>query len=878
MARQVSVVPHTHWDREWYLPFPRFRLQLVELLDDLLPRLEADPSFRHFLLDGQMAVVDDYLEIRPEAEATLRRLATAGRLAMGPWYALPDEFLVSGETLVRNLQFGRRRAAAFGGAMEVGYLPDMFGHVAQMPQVLAGFGLAHAVVWRGVPAAVDRTGFWWEAPDGTTVRAEYLPEGYGNGARVPDDAKALVHLVDGFVATHGDLLTGPLLWMVGTDHLVPRPWLGRVVLEANEVQDDYELVFRSLAEHVAAAPTEGLPHWQGELRSGARANLLMGVASNRTDVKVAAAVAERALERLAEPLAALLLPADQWPERVLDGAWLEVVRNSAHDSICACSHDDVVLAVLARFAEARHAAEGVAEHALARFGESLAVRGAVVVNPSARTRGGVVELELPGHGGGPGLQVLSEQPAHSLLHEIPAADAVLVAEREIFLHPATAQLDLEVDDTVARVVLAEGETLLDAPPENTATLLAELTALARSRPDLPVRVERTGPERRTVLVRVDEVPGYGWRPWTPSLAGGAEAVTVGPDGLTLDNGLVTVTVDDEDGTFALDDHPGLGRLVDDGDAGDTYNWSPPDDDVVVDTPAEVTVVVDEVGPVRARLVVEATYRLPARVEELARVGEVAVAVTTVVELRAGEAFVRVIQTVDNQARDHRLRAWFPLPEPADHSEAECAFTVVSRGLTAEGGPTERPMSTYPSRRFVRAGGLTVAHEGLLEYELVDVANGRAGALALTLLRCTGMLSQGPMTTRPLPAGPEHPLEGPQLQGRQTVRYVVALGDDVDAYALADDAFLPLQVAVGAGAGEVGGEGRALTVEGAEVSALVREAGALVLRVFNPTGEATTVRVAGRRGWLVDLRGEPLEPFEETVPLAPHRIATLRLTE
>src|SRR3546814_2013031 len=102
MARRGTIVPHTPWDREWYLPFQTFRLRLVELLDTLLPRLEADPSYAHFLLDGQMAVVDDYLEIHPDAEERLRALATTGRVAMGPWYALPDEFLVSGETLVRN--------------------------------------------------------------------------------------------------------------------------------------------------------------------------------------------------------------------------------------------------------------------------------------------------------------------------------------------------------------------------------------------------------------------------------------------------------------------------------------------------------------------------------------------------------------------------------------------------------------------------------------------------------------------------------------------------------------------------------------------------------------------------------------------------------
>ena len=120
MARHVAVVPHTHWDREWYSPFQTFRVKLVELLDTLLPSLESDPEYTHFMLDGQMAVVDDYLAVRPEAEPRLRRLATAGRLGMGPWYVLMDEFLVSGETIVRNLQLGIARAAEFGGAMEVG--------------------------------------------------------------------------------------------------------------------------------------------------------------------------------------------------------------------------------------------------------------------------------------------------------------------------------------------------------------------------------------------------------------------------------------------------------------------------------------------------------------------------------------------------------------------------------------------------------------------------------------------------------------------------------------------------------------------------------------------------------------------------------------
>jgi len=229
--RHVAIVPHTHWDREWYEPFQSFRLRLVRMLDTLIPLLESDPSYARFLLDGQMAVVDDYLEVRPENEERIRALAAARRLSMGPWYILMDEFLVSGETIVRNLQSGMLRGAAFGGAMEIGYLPDMFGHIAQMPQILRLAGFEHAVVWRGAPKVVDRSAFVWEAPDGSSVRAEYLPTGYGNGASIPDDAKALVHRIADHETEIGDFLVDGMLFMNGTDHQSPQPWLGRVVAE-----------------------------------------------------------------------------------------------------------------------------------------------------------------------------------------------------------------------------------------------------------------------------------------------------------------------------------------------------------------------------------------------------------------------------------------------------------------------------------------------------------------------------------------------------------------------------------------------------------------------------------------------------------------------
>lgn len=888
--RRVHIVPHTHWDREWYASFQTFRLRLVDLLDDLLPRMEADPGYAHFLLDGQLAVVDDYLAVRPEAADRLRRLISSGRIAVGPWYTLPDEFLVGGETLIRDLQLGLRTADRYGGAMAVGYLPDMFGHIAQMPQILAGFGFEHAVVWRGVPSAIDRSGFWWQAPDGSTVRAEYLPQGYGNGAALPDDAKAFVRAVTGFVDLWDDLLVGPVLWMNGTDHQMPQPWLGRVVAEANDIQDELDLRVTSLAEHLAHAPTEGLPTWRGELRSGARANLLMGVVSNRVDVRQAAARAERALLQGAEPLSALHLPPSRWPASPLEEAWRAVVLNAAHDSVCACSVDAVCDAVLHRYGEATDIAEGLA----ARAAEALAARvdtdGPVVVNPTARPRTGVVELTLPGTEAPPGTQLLRTRPDERVLHEGPA-EIVVPAAEEVDWMPEVTAFSLETRD---------GEVLVSGRREGTAPMVtgevrARLEALRTAGP-LRLKV-RTAP-RVTVLAPVAEVPGFGWRAWQAGETPAIEPVTVeepdgtsaaGPAGPVVRNGLVTLAVDPADGTFSIDGHGGLGRLVDGGDCGDTYNWCPPAEDTVVDAPEAVEVRVRERGPLRARVDVVARYRWPAACEGLdRRVGEVAHEVRTRLELRAGERAVRVEVHVDNRSRDHRLRAHLPLPSPARTSRAECAFTVVERGLDAEGGPTEAPLATWPSQRFVQAGGLTVVHDGVAEHELVDVRDGAAHELALTLLRATGMLSQRPMATRPLPAGPLVPLEGSQLQRRLVLRYAVAVGE-VDPYALADEVLVPLRVAgVGAArrgpgapppppevAADLPAVGTALSVEGAEVSAVTRTGDALVVRVFNPTDEARTVRL-DRPGWLVDLRGRPVEPFDGSFTLRPHGIATATL--
>jgi mannosylglycerate hydrolase len=880
-------VPHTHWDREWHEPFQELRVRLVDGMDALLGRLEADPSQR-ILLDGQAALLDDYLEARPDAEASLRRLGASGRLEVGPWYVLMDEFLVSGETLVRNLQMGIERAAAFGGAMPVGYLPDSFGHVSQMPQLLRQAGLEHAVVWRGVPAAVDRTAFWWAAPDGSTVRGEYLVRGYGNGAAVPEDATALVRRVALHEEEIRSFLLDGILLMCGTDHRWPEPWIGRVVSEANLLQEDFEMEVTSLARALSLAPLEGLPRWAGELRSGARSPLLAGVASNRLDVKQAAARSERLIERQAEPLSALFLPEASWPAELLREAWRRLVLNSAHDSICACSADPVADAVLLRYLEAGQLGEALTRRALRCFAASLEGPGTTVLNSSARTRAGTLEVVLPAESLPEGAQLLGTQLPLPEAEDPGFAGAeglrsLLGALRGPELSPGAylSSISTSEDEHGLTVTVRVGSS--PDPDARVEEAKRELYSLLGGGPPRPVRVEVVQPRLARALVRVEGVPGFGWKPLVASAP--AHPVRVddaGPGGPALDNGLTRVVVSALDGTLQVDSTAGLNRLVDSGDVGDTYTHCPPLEDTVVEVPDNVETRVVERGPLRAQLEVLRTYRLPERADPASgkRVGEAQVPITSLVELRADERLVRIETSFDNRVCDHRLRAVFPLPEPAGHSDAECAFAVVRRPLEAEGGPAERSPATFPSRRFVSAGGLTLLHEGLPEYELLQ-ENGRAqappraGKLALTLVRSTGMLSRTRLPCRPAPAGPPLPLEGAQMQGPLRCRYALVTGP-VDPYAAADEAFLPLLQVRSPGGGARPSSGRALCVEGAEVSAVRREGRTLEVRVFNPTSSATVATVEGRSGSLVDLRGRALGRIEGAFELAPWQIATARL--
>jgi hypothetical protein len=397
---KVVLVPHTHWDREWYEPFSVFEPRLVELLDGLIDLLAREPRFRHFHLDGQSAMVDDYLALRPEREAELAALFRAGRLSIGPWFTQMDEFLVSGESTIRNLEWGLARARSLGvdspvGGPWAGYLPDQFGQIGQMPQLLRRAGIGHAVLQRGVPSAIDRAAFRWRSPDGSEVIAEYLAYGYELGMDFENHLSSAEDLAGELARVVG--LARPLsdrdvlLVPVGYDHALPPAALAGLLDDACRVAG-VDARIGSIAEFLAASPAPPEPPvWTGELRAASRAPLLPNVYATRPHQKLRRARLEARLERYAEPLAALVA-GSAWPEGSLSEAWRRLLWNGAHDSACGCSHDQVARDVDTRFGEAEALVEGVIADAGARLAAWARTGGTLRWNPSPFEREGIPGL------------------------------------------------------------------------------------------------------------------------------------------------------------------------------------------------------------------------------------------------------------------------------------------------------------------------------------------------------------------------------------------------------------------------------------------------------------------------------------------------------
>ena len=894
----IHVVSHTHWDREWYLTYEQFRLRLVALVDRLLDLLDEEPAYKYFHLDGQTIVLEDYLELRPEQEPRLRAAIASGRILIGPWYVMPDEFLVSGESIVRNLVRGNRISREFGSPMPVGYLPDLFGHVGQMPQIWRQIGLDNTILWRGFGGPDAE--YWWEAPDGSRVLMMHLPpEGYCNATRIAfDPAAAMARAAEKIGYERARTRTGQALLMNGVDHVEPHAAIPALI-EHLSAQPDQRARHSTLPAYVAAvraaveAAKPALEVVVGELRGGTDyANLLPGVLSARVYLKQQNAEAQSLLESYAEPLAvfaSITDPTYRYPSGELRHAWKLLLQNHPHDSICGCSIDAVHEENMTRFARARQVAAAICDGAMDAIADAVpappaGVVRAVVVNTDAIERSRVVEafIDLP---------IDSAEPWR-------AVDANAL-DRPVTFWPRGS--------TIAGVQAADG-TPVDFQ------ILDEYDAVHHemSRHETPWALNV---RRVHVAWWAPSIPPCGYTVFDLSIAapvvsgtGQARATRV-HDAIRGDRVEISPN---EDGTFEVIDkttgerYSRVGALEDAGDVGDEYNYCPPVHDRRVTNAGAAIVGVSRRadGPLRTTVRVELDLPVP-RAADPDRARRSTSTIPTRIAIDAtldrGSPRVRFDVTVRNDASDHRLRMVFPTGAARiETARADTAFDVVARPARVPVPAivtNEAPVSTAPMASFVFAGdvhaGAAVIGKGLMEYEVLDDRR----SVALTLIRAVGDLSRNDLATRPSGhAGP--PVATPGAQCHGTHRFATAFephGPAPTAGALvasARDHNIPPRVVTARARGGTAPLTRSfLRVErdrgGAVLSALKRaeDRPSVIVRLFNPdSADADLALVFDApiaEAYDVDLLEERQSPLAVDgrslrVRLAPHRIRTVEL--
>jgi len=453
---RAFVIPHTHWDREWYERFEGYRARLVPMVSRLLDVLERDPDFRSFTFDGQTIAIQDYLEKKPADLPRVQGLVRSDRLLIGPWHVLADLLLVSGESIVRNLQEGLRSAGELGRAARVAYVADPFGHPAQLPQILRAFGYDTYVFARGMGDEGESVGseFWWVSPSGDRVRAAHLVDHYSNALPLvgpPDeDADALRRRVRAKTARILDRLTpyangDAILLMVGDDHVDAYARLPEAVREMRQVFPNVDTRIASLEDYAAAMPP--LQHEvSGEIASGRYRPILRGVNSTRVWIKQENAVCERLLLEWCEPLDAITGGTARDELRDL---WRMLLQNHPHDSICGCSIDAVHDVDMApRFAYVRERGEALASRLLDR----LAGRGTAPMlwNPLPWARDAVVPLDgRPTRVRAGGLGLSPATPAEG--------DSRVKADGDAAIENGLIRVEVEPDGSFFVVDKASGE-------------------------------------------------------------------------------------------------------------------------------------------------------------------------------------------------------------------------------------------------------------------------------------------------------------------------------------------------------------------------------------------------------------------------------------
>lgn len=732
--KTVHLVQHTHWDREWYFTENDSKAVLYYFMDDLLQRLEADKTLGPFVLDGQTVVIEDYLSVAPDQEIRLRSLIEQGRILIGPWYTQSDFLVVGAESITRNLLLGHADCQRFGETMPVGYVPDSFGQSAQLPMFLQQFAIDSAVIWRGWSEYnVPHSEFSWLSADGSKVTTAVLPWGYGCAKWLPDEPQQAQKALETILAKQTRFSsTDHVLLPNGNDQSPFEYRVPEMLDKLNQQQDEYRYVRSSFSQFFQALESTqiALPVYQGELISPKYMRIHRGIFSTRVDIKQLNAQLEQTLSQHLEPLLAvnwrLGLP---YPQSAVDNIWREAMKSHAHDSIGGCNSDRVNAMVKNRLESGLEMANQLIDLNMKMLAEGITAqqdgKKIIIFNARPQTRHGMVELTI-----------------------------------------FTPEQDFRVVDGTGHECRWQ---IVEEGRQDMSIIVQELSN----------STETTWYRKCKLLLEVSDIPACGYQ--TLYLQEGVSA-GFSPQAaavVKLENEWLRLEAD-EQGVLTLTDkrsqqtYHNILQLVEGGDAGDNYNYSPPFDDWLISSNDFLTSVRGEEGLLQSCLTLTWQMAVPsdlaARNEHRA---DAELDISMTLTLAHKNRWLDVAISVNNTAHDHRLQVLLPTGVQQHVHFADQPFGLIERhnqppemSVWKEEQWTEAPVALYPMQSQVMMHdahrGLCAVTEGLREYQIPE---DRQDVIAVTLLRSVGWLGQANMPYRPGRAsGMVLPSPESQIQG------------------------------------------------------------------------------------------------------------------
>lgn len=920
----IHLVFSSHWDREWYEPFQKFRAKLVRNLDEVFDHLESG-ALPIYQMDGQFVPVEDYLQIRPEREALVRQMIADGRFVVGPWYDLPDEFLVSGESVTRNFLLGMKRSEIYGQTSRAGWLCDIFGHNSQTPQVLQQLGIDNVIAWRGIDTRTS-VPFQWEGADGTRVLAHrFGHDGYCDfdfhvrRSQIRDEVPTPDELLEKALAyfqlsRQEQEKASDLLWFDGGDHLDFDPAILELVKQFNEKVGREMIRVSTLDAYMKslrADDIQGTDVVKGELREPARQDtagwMIPGVSSSRIDLKRANHAGETLLTLWAEPWcaeAARLLGLD-YPATSLELAWEYLLKNHPHDSICGCSIDETHNAMPYRSDQSRQLCEVYLQRAFEAL-SAASLRKMLSKKVETRTEEVTPDIDSEGPIGTlDEVKIEVEEKAFGFSLFAPAGGSAQVQPETFLKLPAGWPQFNEwfgfESKPAFRIFGENGEEvpyqLLQVVP-NTTHIRVDRNKFPGGSARQGVRLAldttlQAGEARHFRVERFDAPTRYPLKNF------------IGTSRDTLRNDKLEVCAH-HDGTLSVKDlksgreYSQLLQMEDSADIGDGwYHGQALQDIGVLSTGGHVTFGVTENGPLLARLKIRVEWLVPHDFDfkSFTRSRELApLVVEHLVTLRKDSDLVEIETTVHNTVRDHRLRVFCP----TDFTDlktyfADTPFDVVQRNVALRDDNhelRELQIEMSAQQNFVaastREGGLALLAPGQYESAVLDEDN---RPLCMTLLRGfrRTVMTDGE--------------EGGQILGSHTIRMGIKpfaahdgeSGEILPANELLRDAqslaapvktvFLDaqdlanlqreMQRAASTRDYEVEGETPAVSGD-AVLSARYQTApNVTTLRLFNAETQPRELQLSGGKNWTrSNMRGENAEAVSSTVTLKPKEIVTL----